>query len=243
MLSRLRTLLRPAPGHRLAHRVRRLTSPLWLGSLGKTAPTSDAWGFDRGTPVDRHYIEQFVDANRAVIRGRVLEIQDRLYTERFGTNVVRSDVLDIDAANPRATVIADLAAAHHVPSEQFDCLIVTQTLHVIRDTRAAVAHLHRMLAPGGVLLATLPSVSRISRGVGVEGDYWRFTVASANWVFAEVFGSAAVTVASRGNVLSAIAFLSGLAAEELPPRDLAVDDPYFPLVITVRAVKREGSVA
>lgn len=218
--------------------MRRLTSPIWLGSLRKTVPTSDAWGFDRGTPVDRHYIEQFLDTNRDAIRGRVLEIQDRLYTERFGSGVLRSDVLDIDSTNPRATVVADLSAADTVPSDAFDCAIITQTLHLIRDTRAAIGHLHRMLAPGGVLLATLPSLSRISRGVGVAGDYWRFTAASAGWLFGDVFGSAHVTVTSRGNVLSGVAFLSGLAAEELPAHDLAVDDPYFPLVITVRAVKR-----
>ncbi|HEU4721981.1 MAG TPA: class I SAM-dependent methyltransferase [Gemmatimonadaceae bacterium] len=237
MLRRLRSLLRPAPGHELAHRLRRLTSPIWLGSLGRTAPTSDAWGFDRGTPVDRYYIERFLEANRGAVRGRALEIQDRLYTERFGTGVEKSDVLDIDATNPRATVVADLAAADHLPSESYDVLIVTQTLHLIRDTRAAIAQVHRLLAPGGVLLATLPTVSRISRGVGVQGDYWRFTVASASWLFGDVFGAPAVTVAARGNVLSAIAFLSGLAAEELPARDLDVDDPYFPVVITVRATK------
>lgn len=237
MLSRLRSLLRPAPGRELTHRLRRLTSPIWLGSLRNTAPMSDSWGFDRGTPVDRYYIETFLEANGDAIRGRALEIQDRLYTERFGTGVVQSDVLDVDATNPRATVIADLAAADHVPSDTYDVAIITQTLHLLRDVRAAIAHLHRMLVPGGVLLATLPSLSRVSRGVGVDGDYWRFTVASARWLFGEAFGDAAVTVESRGNVLSAVAFLKGLAWEELPRTDLDVTDPYFPVVITVRATK------
>ena len=238
MLSRLRGLLRPAPGHLLAYKLRRLTSRFWLGSLARTTPTSDSWGFDRGTPIDRHYIERFLAENRDSIRGRVVEIQDRVYTDRFGHDITRADVLDIDPSNRRASIIADLARADHLTSDAHDCLIVTQTLHLIRDTRSAVQHLHRMLAPGGVLLVTLPAVSRVSRGVGVSGDYWRFTVASAMWLFGDVFGANAVTVASRGNVLTAIAFLTGLAAEELSPRDLDVDDPYFPVVITVRATKR-----
>ena len=238
MLRRLRDLLRPTPARPMTHQLRRLTTRLWLGSLGSTRPISDAWGFDRGTPVDRVYIEEFLAQHRDAIRGRVVEIQDRLYTQRFGTGVTSSDVLDIDASNGRATIVADLATAHHVPSNSCDCLIVTQTLHLIRDTRAALTHLHRMLAPGGVLLATLPSVSRVSGGVGVAGDYWRFTVASARWLFGDAFGEEAVSVASRGNVLGAIAFLTGLAAEELSPESLAVDDPFFPVVITVRAVKR-----
>jgi len=238
MLRGLRGLLRPTPERPITHRLRRLTNRLWLGTLGSTRPISDAWGFDRGTPVDRVYIEEFLAQHRDAIRGRVVEIQDRLYTQRFGSGVTSSDVLDIDAANVRATIVADLARADHVPSDRYDCLIVTQTLHLIRDTRSAVAHLHRMLAPGGVLLATLPSVSRVSGGVGVAGDYWRFTVASARWLFGDVFGEEAVSVASRGNVLSAIAFLKGLAAEELSASSIAVDDPFFPVVITVRAVKR-----
>ena len=238
MLSRLRRLLAPAPGHTLAYRLRRLTSPLWLGALARTTPTSESWGFDRGTPVDRYYIERFLHANRDVIHGRVVEIQDRVYTDRFGHDVTRADVLDIDASNHRATIVADLASANHLASETHDCLVVTQTLHLIRDTRAALAHLHRMLVPGGTLLATLPAVSRVSRGVGVQGDYWRFTVASATWLFGDVFGEEAVHVASHGNVLSAIAFLTGLAAEEIRPRDLDVNDPYFPVVIAVRATKR-----
>jgi hypothetical protein len=167
----------------------------------------------------------------------VVEIQDRLYTTRFGASIASSDVLDIDASNPKATIVADLAAADQISGDAYDCLVITQTLHLIRDTRAALLHAHRMLAPGGVLLATLPAVSRVSRGVGVSGDFWRFTVASATWLFGDVFGQDAVTVTSRGNVLTGIAFLSGLAAEELPPRGLAVDDPYFPVVITVRATK------
>ena len=43
---------------------------------------------------------------------------------------------------------------------------------------------------------------------------------------------------SFGNVLAAIAFLAGLAAEELRPEELDVNDPDYQAVIVVRAVKR-----
>jgi SAM-dependent methyltransferase len=213
---------------------------MWLGAFRGTGPVSDQWGFDRGTPVDRRYIEAFLDHNRDAITGRALEIQDRTYCTRFGTDLVQSDILDIDPGNSRATLIADLADAGHVASNSYDCAIVTQTLHLIPDTRAAIRHLHRVLAPGGTLLATLPAVSRISRSVGVDGDYWRFTVASARWLLGDVFSDAEMIVGSRGNVLGAIAFLAGLAAEELDPADLDADDPLFPVVITVRATKHAG---
>jgi hypothetical protein len=87
-----------------------------------------------------------------------------------------------------------------------------------------------------VLLATVPSVSRIDPVPGVEGDYWRFTTASCGRLFRDVFGEA-VTVDAYGNVLTAIAFLTGLAKEELKPHELDLRDDFFPVLIAVRAVK------
>ncbi len=113
---------------RWRRRLRRFRRPAWLGSIRRTTPLSDHWGRDRGTPVDRYYIEQFLAAERQAIRGRVLEVLNAEYTERFGVGVERSDVLDIDPSNTSATIVADLATADDVPSEAFDCIVLTQTL-------------------------------------------------------------------------------------------------------------------
>ncbi|HSF41197.1 MAG TPA: methyltransferase domain-containing protein [Thermoanaerobaculia bacterium] len=221
---------------RLRQGLRRLLQPVRLGVLRRTRPLSDAWGFDRGTPVDRYYIEGFLAAHREDVRGRVLEVQDSGYTDRFGTGVLRRDVLDVDASNPRATIVADLAAADGIPEGAFDCFILTQTLHLIYDFRAALGHAHRLLRPGGVLLATLPAVSRVSRGAAAS-DCWRFTPVAASALFGEVFGPERVTVRAYGNVLTAVAFLSGMAREELSRRDLEARDESFPVIVAVRAVK------
>ncbi len=213
----------------------RLRRPAWLGTLRQTRPLSDAWGYDRGTPVDRYYIEQFLDAHRADIRGRVLEIKDSSYTDQFGVGVERADILDISADNPRATLIADLTQGQGIPSNLFDCFILTQTLQFIYDTRAALENAHRILKPGGVLLATLPALSKLDRRLT---DYWRFTPASCALLFGEVFGRDQVTVQSYGNVLSGVGFLTGMATEEFKREELAVRDERFPLIVGVRAVKR-----
>ena len=217
--------------------LRRFVRPAWLGTLRRTTPISDHWGFDRGTPVDRYYIEHFLEQYRSDIHGRVLEIKDSGYTDRYGSAVEGVEVLDIDPANPKATIVADLAAAEAVSSDQFDCFILTQTLQLIYNTRAALAHAHRILRPGGVLLVTVPTVSRIVPRGGVKSDYWRFTIASCSSLFGEVFEAEDISVRSYGNVLTAIAFLTGMAAEELSRRELEVNDEYFPLLVTVRAVK------
>ena len=100
-----------------------------------------------------------------VIRGRVLEVQEAVYTQRFGdpASIERIDVLDIDPDNPDATVVADLADAPNLPSDAFDCVICTQTLLLIYDVHAAVRTLHRVLKPGGTALVTVPGISRICR--------------------------------------------------------------------------------
>jgi len=154
-----------------------------------------------------------------------------------GTSAGTVMVLDINPGNPAATIVADLTAAEGVPANSFDCFVLTQTLQFIYDVRAAVTQVHRMLRPGGVVLATVPSVSRIAPVYGLERDYWRFTPASCRVLFGDVFGGDGVTVRGYGNVRTTTAFLSGLAYEELSRGDLDAEDEYFPLIVAIRAVK------
>lgn len=196
---------------------------------------SNSWGFDRGRPVDRYYIDSFLEAHRNDIHGRILEILNKEYTRRFGSDIERSDILDIDPANQQATIIADLAAADSIESDSFDCFILTQTLQLIYDVKSAIAHSHRILRPGGVLLVTIPAVSRLA-GEGYT-DYWRFTPASCARLFGEIFGADQVTITAYGNVLSAVAFLEGMAYEELTKTELDVVDERYPVLMAIRAVK------
>jgi SAM-dependent methyltransferase len=193
------------------------------------------WGYDRGLPVDRWFIERFLEENRRDITGRVLEVKDSTYTDRFGQNVSERAVLDVDAQNERATHVADLAQADEVPSEAFDCFVLTQTLQYIYDLAGALAHAHRILRPGGVLLMTLPVTSRLPDPPLT--DYWRFTPEGASRLLEGVFGPGAVRVSGRGNVLAQVAFLEGLAAEDLTADELAVDDERFPLIVCARAAR------
>jgi len=190
-----------------ADALRRGRRPVRLGSLGSTAPLWTQWGYDRGTPVDRWYIERFLAANRADITGRVLEVKDSGYTKRFGRDVTEHAVLDVDPANPAATHIADLSAGDALPSDAFDCFLRTQTLQFIFDARAALAHAHRILRPGGVLLMTLPVTSRICEAPLT--DHWRFTPLAATRLLEEAFGSQTATVSGHGNVLAQVASSRG----------------------------------
>jgi peptidoglycan/xylan/chitin deacetylase (PgdA/CDA1 family)/SAM-dependent methyltransferase len=211
------------------------------GDLRRTRPLSRDWGYDRGTPVDRYYIERFVERHAGDVRGAVLEVQENDLTVRFGGDrVTRSDVVDIDPGNPRATVLADLRHAPGIPADSYDCVILTQTLHVVDDMPAVLSECQRMLKPGGVLLATLPCLSRVCLEYGRDGDFWRVTEAGARTLFAAAFGPAHVDVRGFGNVLAGSAFLYGVAADELAAEELDTWDPYHPALVGVRAVKAPG---
>ena len=219
------------------------------GLLRRSTPFTRDFGMSRGDPIDRAYIEDFLSRHAGVpgyaqgaIRGRVLEVGEASYAQRFGdpAAIEQLDVLDVSAHNPEATVIADLADGTGLPSDAFDCIICTQTLLLIYDVRRAVGNLHRMLAPGGSLLVTLPGISQICRpDMDVWGDHWRFTTASARRLFEEWFDPAEITVESYGNVLAASAFLYGLAAQDLGRTELEVHDPAYQVIVSVKASKSE----
>ena len=199
-------------------------------------PVHEQFGSD---PVDRHYIREFLREFALDIQGTVLEVADSQYTRMFGWETVgRSEVLHVDPLAPGATVIGNLATGEGIPDRTYDCLVLTQTLHVIYDMTAAIQHSFRALKEGGVLLATLAGISQISRyDMDHWGDFWRVTEASAKRLFGDVFGAEFVTLRSYGNVLTACAFLHGLAAAELTREELDYHDPNYPILIGVRAVR------
>ena len=45
-----------------------------FGALRRLQPFSTVFGSDRGTCIDRYYIERFLAANSSDIHGRVLEV-------------------------------------------------------------------------------------------------------------------------------------------------------------------------
>ena len=221
-------------------RLRRWRQPSRFAEM-ETAPLSSEWGFDRGTPIDRYYIERFLGEHAADIRGRALEVKSADYTRRFGRGVTHSEVLDISKDNPLATLVADLSKPDEFPEARFDCFVLTQTMQFIYEAPAVVASSYRLLAPGGVLLATVPSISRIAPRYGPTTEFWRFTAASCTRLFGDVFGAANVEIRTYGNVLAASAFLYGASAEEIPREKLDVNDPFFPLIVSVRATRTRAA--
>ena len=209
-----------------------------LGDLRRVTPVDPNWGYERGKPIDRVYVERFIGEHAGDIRGRVLEIAAPDYTTRFGSGVERVDILMATEGNPQATIVGNLVDAPQIADNTFDCAIVTQTLQFVYDVRAALATLHRVLAPDGVLLVTAPGLTKISSIEDeIFGEWWHYTGRSLRRLGEEAFGVGNVGVTTYGNVLSAAGFLYGLAESDLKPEELAERDPLFEVTIGLRAVK------
>jgi SAM-dependent methyltransferase len=193
-------------------------------------PVSKEFGFDRGKPIDRYYIESFLKHHRSYIQGHVLEVGDNAYTREYGKGVRKSDVLDIKKTE-EATIIGDLASGKNIPVSTFDCIILTQVIHVIYDIKSALRNTLKALKPGGVLLLTTAGISQFC-GCENYGDYWRFTDLSLKMLLSEIDSSNEIKINAFGNVAVAKAFLDGLALHEIPREILEYHDHNYQVVLT-----------
>lgn len=224
---------------RLARHLKRTAQKVDWHRLRSTTPVSEVFGFDRGTPVDRYYIENFLRENGRYIANDVLEISENTYSKKFAKENSTLHVLHVDSSNPHATLVGDLTDTTTLPANFADCFICTQTLNFIYDVHRAVAGIHHLLKKNGSALITVAGISQISRyDMDRWGDYWRFTTKSIQRIFEEVFGKEHVNVVSYGNVLSAVAFLEGISSEELTVDELNFTDANYQVLIAVRAVKQ-----
>lgn len=202
--------------------------------LTRTSPVSGQYGADRGTPIDRRFIQDFLERHRAGITGTVLEVEDSTYTRTFGSGVEQSIVIGISPGE-HITLISDLIDLKEIETGTVDCVILTQTLQFVYDLRSAAASVYRVLRPGGHLIMTVPGIQPL--GPDAWPHYWAFTPASAKRLIADAFPDTEITVESYGNVLTAIAFLHGFALEELHPERVNRHDRRYPILIGVHAIK------
>ncbi len=217
---------------------RKLFGTNWK-DLRNVKPISSNFGIERGLPVDRYYIEKFLKENKALIKGRVLEVGDDYYSSLFETGIVKQNILHYTSTNPKATIVGDLTNLKTLKPNVADCFICTQTLNFIYDVKLAVKGIHFLLGENGCALVTLSGISQISRyDMDRWGDYWRFTDKSVKQVFSEVFGKENIEVLYYGNVLASVALLEGISSEELTEKELLYTDKDYQVIVTVKAIKR-----
>ena len=209
-----------------------------FGDLRRLQPIGTDWGFDRGVPIDRYFIEEHLRRHASDIKGRVLEFGNPRYTRQFGgANVGKSDVMNVQGGIDGTTIRTDLTACVDVADSSFDCIICTQVLQFIHDLAAAVRQLHRILAPGGVLLLTTPGISCCYEPDWGDHWSWNLTPTSVRRLFADQFGAECVEITAFGNLVTAVAFLHGLAADELQQHELETRTLGYEIVVAARIIK------
>ena len=142
-------------------------------------------------------------------------------------------MVDVDRGDPDAHLHADLNVPGSLPAELFDCVILTQVMQFL-SPEAALANLWASIAPGGVLLLTVPSLGRLDPH-DQDNDFWRWTPNGLAELLRRV--GIRASVCGYGNVLACVASLWGLSVEELSAGELDVTDPRFPLVACAHAEK------
>ena len=223
--------LLPADARRAVKWANRSRRRARWGNLRRAHPFSDHYGYDRGVPIDRVFIERFMETERSLVRGRVLEVKDTTYSQRFGTGVISTDVVDIDESNAAATIVADLGQPGSLAGRRFDCIVFTQVLQFIGNDRAALANLYDALAPGGSLLITVPAGGRVMP-LPEGPDHRRYLVPGLHWLLGDEAPDATVSVRAWGNLVAKTADQYGLAAEELRAHELDATDARFPVIIS-----------
>ena len=245
--SLIRRVKAPFQGTRLQRAYQRHLRHKWppafgdirFGDLASLEPVSRDFGYDRGNPIDRYYIENFLQTRSEDVRGHVLEVAEDAYSKRFGGNkITRQDVIHLNLPDPPVTIIGDLTQVGVLPNETFDCIIITQTLQMIFNLNDAVTRLHAALKPGGVLLVTVPGITELERGEWGEAWCWSFTQRSVRELFGKAFAPDAMDVSTHGNHFAAVAYLTGAALEEVDIRKLDPVDLMYPMIVTLRAQKR-----
>ncbi|WP_332732924.1 glycosyltransferase [Flavihumibacter sp.] len=196
-------------------------------------PVSTQFGYDRGGPIDRYYIETFLAENSFCIHGNILEIGDNYYTMRFGGDRVKtSDVLHVDDTNPAATVIGDLSDLPNVADNTYNAIVLTQTLHLIYDFKRALDTCYRILKPGGSLLVTVPGISHIAQDEWGKYWQWSFTSRSLSRALEDSFINNKPVMKTYGNVFIASAFIYGFGLPEIKPEQLNYHDDHYQVIIS-----------
>ena len=109
-------------------------------------PVSSIYGLDRGTPIDRYYINNFITKNSQLIKGKILEVGDDRYSQNFKNSILSVDVLtkDIDEnikknLDTRSNYFfGDFEQDLNLKNNYYDCLILTQVFQCIYKIETAI---------------------------------------------------------------------------------------------------------
>ena len=179
----------------------------------------------------RAYIRDFLLEFRPHARGRCVEFFPALYRDLLDGDgrITAYETWNLSPA-PGVTVVADLQDAAGVPDGAFDTIVCTHVLSAVQDVARACAELRRVLAPGGMLLVTVPCV--LQKYAPDPQDFWRFTRDS---LASLLNGFSRVELRGYGNAATVAGSPFFLMTDHFPDQTLAFHDPECPSVLAAAA--------
>jgi len=209
----------------------KLLRPRW-GNLCRSGPFRDSSEPGYGTPIDHLYFAEFIDTNLDAIRGRVLEVGNRLWVDRAAAGQVTSvDVLDIDPNNLQATILGEPSDLLVLDQSSYDCVIMTRPVGYPSDPAVILETLWSALKPGGAILLSSPVIGPTNLE---NPDGWRFTTLGLQMLVERAIPAAQVSVCDFGSLATAIASIAGIPAEWVRKPALSWRDRRFPVVACAR---------
>ncbi len=194
------------------------------------------FGSNRGNPIDRYYIEDFLERNSEYIHGDVGEMGELTYTEQFGQEINNKYIFHVSQKGEDIKNI-NLETGEGIENELLDCFICTQTIQFIYDIKSVAKNIYKLLKDDGVALITAAGISKISLGdYNQWGEYWHFTKQSMKRIFQDA-GFSEIEVESYGNIKTAMCFLYGMTVEDLSEDDFELNDEQFQVIITALVKK------
>jgi SAM-dependent methyltransferase len=194
-------------------------------------PFSRTFGVERGSPVGRYYVENFLRENAESITGRCLEFGDDRYKSYF-PKVTQYEVVDI-IEHPGVKYVCDIHEPTGMPKDYFNAIICTQVFEHLAYPEKAANSLYGLMAPGGILLLTAPFINNVHYG---PTDFRRFTPECLDMIIKEA-GFDVEIVSFGGNSLVGTGSLLGMVQEDFSKIELEIKDPVYPYNILIRAKK------
>jgi SAM-dependent methyltransferase len=195
----------------------------WPGAERRNPPqTSPTW-------VVRHALAHWLRAEAAGLAGRQVRILDvgcgpKPYFPFFED--VASEYVGVDVVENPAAELRGAVEALPVEDASFDLVLCTQVLEHADDPAKAVAELRRVTRPGGRVLAS-------THGVQVYHpspvDYWRWTHAGLQRLFAENATWSSLEVDAGAGTASGLAMLLGTYVEIALRRSVLAKPPVLML--------------
>lgn len=202
----------------------------------KLTPVSRSFGYDRGTPIDRIYIADFLKRNINCFKGDCLEIGYPEFLLKFNVPIDNINVIGVnDNKSPYKFINCDLTDGLSIPAKKFDLFVCTQTYNFIYDYVRAVENSARLLKDTGTLIGTVSGLSSVSSYDDSRwGDYYRFSTTCIKQVLGQFFNN--VEVFSYGNFFSTIHYLAGYSYQDVLDKNLLMEsDPLYPIIICFKA--------